>query len=299
MTEEYLVNERHPKEKGREVYLGIMRTERHLRLQYAIARVLAESPSVHEALPKLLQTICILMGWEVGEYWRLGVGEKVLRSAGIWIAPKLEGIGIQETVQSRTFPRGSGLPGRVWANGKAICLSPLEDDKELPYASEMARFGMKSVFAIPIRLESEVMSVIMLFSQQAQKPDKDQVELLEALGHQIAVFIKRKDAEEALEKSEHRFRALIENSSDAIALLGSEGEILYLSPSVQHILGYSYEEFVGKNVCEFVHPDDCEHTKSFLARLLHMPGSNLATMYRIRHKNGSWRWMESIGTNVF
>jgi PAS domain S-box-containing protein len=55
-------------------------------------------------------------------------------------------------------------------------------------------------------------------------------------------------------ENEQRFRALIEHSADAIALLDSEGNFLYVSPSVQSFLGFAPEELVGHNAFELVPP---------------------------------------------
>jgi diguanylate cyclase (GGDEF)-like protein/PAS domain S-box-containing protein len=108
----------------------------------------------------------------------------------------------------------------------------------------------------------------------------------------------RKRAEEALGKSEERFRALMQNSSDIITLLGTDGTAHYLSPSVQHILGYRPEELVGENVFGYVHPDDLAQVRRAFAKGLTDPDLRPLVQYRFRHKDGSWHYMESVGSNL-
>lgn len=98
-------------------------------------------------------------------------------------------------------------------------------------------------------------------------------------------------------ESERRFRALIEKSSDAIALVDGTGRMLYLSPSVREVQGYSPEELVGRNAFELVHPDDQELTRARLADLLRGTRS-VSAEYRFRHKDGSWPWFKGVGTNL-
>jgi diguanylate cyclase (GGDEF)-like protein/PAS domain S-box-containing protein len=109
---------------------------------------------------------------------------------------------------------------------------------------------------------------------------------------------KRKRAEEALGKSEERFRALMQNSSDIITLLGTDGTVHYLSPSVEHILGYRPEELIGDNVFGYVHPDDLGQVRRAFAKGLADPNLRPLVRYRFRHKDGSWRHMESVGSNL-
>ena len=108
----------------------------------------------------------------------------------------------------------------------------------------------------------------------------------------------RKRAEEALRDSEDRFRALIEKSTDGIALLDAKGTIVYASPSLSRILGYSEDEFVGCNAFERMHPDDVRLTGDLMMELLDTPGRSNSAHYRYLHKDGSWRWIESVGTNL-
>ena len=96
----------------------------------------------------------------------------------------------------------------------------------------------------------------------------------------------------------HRFRVILENSWDALALIGSDGIIRYCSPSTVRILGYTAEEFVGHSIFEFMHPDDRERTQRLFAQLLAKPDDVITSSYRYRHKDGRWRWLEASGANL-
>ncbi len=109
----------------------------------------------------------------------------------------------------------------------------------------------------------------------------------------------RKQAEEALGRSESRFRALIENSHDVITLNAPDGTILYASPSIYRVFGYRAEELIGTNAWPLVHPKDQDKLRARLGDALQSAGTPLVNEHRIRHKDGSWRWVEATGTNLF
>ncbi|MGH9432652.1 MAG: PAS domain S-box protein [Terriglobia bacterium] len=108
----------------------------------------------------------------------------------------------------------------------------------------------------------------------------------------------RKDAEEALRRSEKRFRELIDNSSDAVSLIDARGQVLFSSHSISPILGYEVEERLGRDVFELMHPDDAAATKTAFQKLLDHPDSTVTLQIRYRHKNGTWRWLEALGKNL-
>ena len=111
--------------------------------------------------------------------------------------------------------------------------------------------------------------------------------------------VQRKNAEERLHWSEKHFRALIENSADAIGLMDAQGYFLYASPSTVRVLGYEPEELVGINGFDvLVHPNDVELTRCTFAALLRQPGKSQITEFRVRHKDGTWRWIEGSGLNL-
>jgi PAS domain S-box-containing protein len=105
-------------------------------------------------------------------------------------------------------------------------------------------------------------------------------------------------ADDRLWVTERRFRALTEHSSDVVSLLDSRATVLYVSPSITYVLGYAVEERVGQSGFDLVHPDDVGPTQAVLAELTKQPGGTMTTQVRIRHKDGSWRWVEAVGTNL-
>ena len=109
---------------------------------------------------------------------------------------------------------------------------------------------------------------------------------------------KRKLAEEALCASEARFRALIENSSDAIVLLDEGLSVIYSSAGTLRILGYSADEVVGRPALDFCHPERLDALKQLFHECLRNPGKAVAGTSRLQHKDGSWRDLEGVLTNL-
>ncbi len=98
--------------------------------------------------------------------------------------------------------------------------------------------------------------------------------------------------QDRLAASEQRFRALVGNSWDVITLHDSDGRYLYCSPTVTAQLGYRPEDLLGSSPFELIHPED-GHTATLFSEAASGAASSTPIQYRLRHKNGSWRWLES------
>ncbi|OPY30498.1 MAG: sensory histidine kinase AtoS [Methanocella sp. PtaU1.Bin125] len=108
----------------------------------------------------------------------------------------------------------------------------------------------------------------------------------------------RKRMEEALRSSEVRFRALIQNSSDIIRIIGRDGRIVYDSPSSEKILGYPAGAMIGKSPLDFIHPEDREMVRRDLNEVLDRNNPGIPTEFRIRKADGSYLDVESTGVNL-
>lgn len=131
-----------------------------------------------------------------------------------------------------------------------------------------------------------------------------------ALASAVLWFVVRKGAEiqrdishaagerEAVARSEARFRALIQNSSDVVTILGADGKRVYLSPSVERLTGYTDTDIMQGRKEVAIHPDDRALRETFLADLNEQPRMPRAIELRIRHANGSWIATEVVGENL-
>ncbi|MCW6038184.1 EAL domain-containing protein [Spirulina subsalsa FACHB-351] len=107
----------------------------------------------------------------------------------------------------------------------------------------------------------------------------------------------RKHFEQALTQSEAQYRLLAENMSDLVCLHTPTGEYLYVSSSVQNLLGYQPSDLMGHNHFDLIHPDDCDRIHQEALQL--SDGIALPLTYRIRKQAGDYRWFETVARGVF
>ena len=112
---------------------------------------------------------------------------------------------------------------------------------------------------------------------------------------QIEDITEHKLADAALRKSEDRFRAWIENSSDLVTVVGADGTIQYASPSYGYQLGYKPEDLTGVKVFDLIHSDDREHIMEIFGENIQKPDSAANAEFRVRHHDGSWQVFDGVG----
>ena len=121
-----------------------------------------------------------------------------------------------------------------------------------------------------------------------------------AIRHALALRTEerqRRQAERALRASEERFRALVENSSDALLLLDAEGRVQYMAPSSQRQLGWTSDQVRGRSIFDFLHPDDRDQVAGGMSDVLAGPGRSRVLEVRLQHADGSHRVLEMLAVN--
>ena len=105
--------------------------------------------------------------------------------------------------------------------------------------------------------------------------------------------------ERAMERSEKRFRAMIEHSADGMLLTRPKaGGIVYVSPTFERLTGYRFDEVRGKQYIDLIHPEHRERSALQREETLRIPGKVVTQEVRLRHKDGTWRWVENTISNL-
>ncbi|QLE51946.1 response regulator [Nostoc sp. C057] len=186
------------------------RVQQHLTAQYTVTRVLAESTTINEANPRILQGICESLGWDLGEIWMVDRQANVLRFLSIWHKASLEVQEFEALKRQTTFIEGIGLPGRVWASSEAVWLTDVVTDLNFPYFKIAAQLGLHSAFGFPIRTGNKILGVITCFNREIKPHDQDLVNTMNSIGEQVGQFIQRKRAEEELQRQNLRSQLFTE-----------------------------------------------------------------------------------------
>jgi two-component system, cell cycle sensor histidine kinase and response regulator CckA len=107
-----------------------------------------------------------------------------------------------------------------------------------------------------------------------------------------------KQMETALRESEERFRTIVQESSDVIAIYDAAGRFTYVSPSVERIFGYQPASLVGTKAFDLIHPEDLPNAQAAFQRIASDLSRGSAHPWRIRHSDGHWVHLETLGRNL-
>jgi diguanylate cyclase (GGDEF)-like protein/PAS domain S-box-containing protein len=233
---------------------GGTRARLGLTVQYAVTRVLAESATLSQATPRLLEAICRSLGWQLGEIWRVDRQAAVLRLVDAWAADFIDIPEFALATSEMTFGPGEGLSGRVWATAGPVWAADVTDDPDFPRAQLAKSAGFHSAIGFPILQGGAVASVMEFLGEDIGEPNEDLLNLMAAIGSQIGQFMGRKDIEQAVLDSESLKTAMLESALDCVITMDTEGRIIEFNTAAERTFGYERSDVVGKELADVIIP---------------------------------------------
>ena len=269
-----------------------MTARRDMRQQTSLA--LAEASDLNAAAPEILRTVCEQMQWEFGILWMMDSDHNSIRSAAVFqTGSRTEAFA--QAMQAKGFAPGEGIPGKVWNTGQLEWIEHLEQHPEFTRKAAAAQCGLDGGLCIPAVLNNKVFAVLEFFSANFEKPASGDVEFFASLGRQIGEFMVRKQAEAALALSEHRYRSLVEDSSALICTHDLEGIILSINSAAAQALGLSVEQCTGRNIRDFLVPENKEKFSLFLRKIQERGSLNGKMEFMDIHgRRMVWSWTSRL-----
>ena len=193
------------------------------------------------------------------------------------------------------------LPAPVLAELGAGRAVPVASGEELAVRDVLPQaIRDRQLVLTPLVTENELSGVVVIATApECERPER----LLAAygwLGSAVSLAMESADLAERLvdERSEQRFGAIISHSSDIFLVLRPDGSARYISPSLTRVLGWEHRDVGETPVTDLVHPDDLQRVTTAFATALRSPGTHETVECRIRHRDGTWRDIEAIGSSL-
>ena len=270
-----------------------MRAEHLQQLEHTIARILAETDGVPEALKVVVHSICELQGWGAGAFWGYDEQHDRLRWCGGWgtsaartVAPGVTGNGQSIVGAVRDVP--SWLPG----HGEPVWIAELKTDPRtagIPLL--LADVDWRSGLFVAVRSRGAVLGVLEFYAPQIAPPDQGLVRVLRIVAAEIGHFYQRAVDIEHLRDSEQRFSSTMELAAIGIAHVGEEGRFIYANPQLCEMLGYGESELLALNVTQITHPEDAGMTDELRDQLRSGSIKSFKVEKRYLRKDGSALWV--------
>lgn len=235
-------------------YAALRRESGFIELLQKVAVAANEAADVGAALHTALADICRHTGWPVGHaYGVTGDGTAELVSARIWyLADPVRLAPFRRVSEElRLGPGASSLLGRAYVSGKAEWLLDAGSDPSFTRSAVAREVGIRSGFAVPLLLGTEVVGALEFFSGDPVDPDRRLLQIMDQIGTQLSRVIERQRAAEALQRSERKYRDIVELAPIGVYQCTQRGCIVTANQAFAQMLGYrSPEEMEGINLGE-------------------------------------------------
>jgi PAS domain S-box-containing protein len=262
--------------------------EHRLVVQHRVTRILAEATTVEEAVRKILAMMVEWPGWNLGVVWQIDRPAGVLRCAELCRTPSLEAAQFEAAMRTSTFPRGSGLPGRVWMSGAPEYIPDVIRDPEFDCAVIALHEGLRGACAFPILLDGDVLSIMGFFSRDVWQADANLLDMLATIGSQIGEFTKRAAAVDEL----HLRVNMLQQIPGGAWSAKPDG-----TPDIVNSIWFEYtgqtQEYVNSHPEAWmasVHPEDRERvSRTYWEGIRSGHGFTMEARY-FRVSDGTYRW---------
>lgn len=233
-------------------------------VQFQIAKILAEAPTLNLAAPRFLQALCEGLNWDLSSIWELDSNAQVLRPLQVWHRPDdstLREFAVMTC--ATTLEQGAGLPGRVWARREVVWVQDVRTDENFPRVAAAVRAGLASAFAFPLLAGGKFVGVLEAFTRQTLGPDPYSIDFGRTLATQLGFFLLR----QASLNDQTRLAAIVRDSDDAIFAKDLDGILLDWNPAAERLYGYTRQEVIGKSVQIIFPPEYTGQLDSIMTRI--------------------------------
>jgi PAS domain S-box-containing protein len=243
---------------------------RFLRLELAVARLLADAEDIERVGDPLLATLATNLGWEHAAVWEPTADGELVRAVA-WTRPGSRNLDpFDARARELRLAPGEGLPGRVWAAREPVWITNVAEEPNFPRGEAAAEAGLHAALGFPVLGEGEApLAVIEVLTSAMPEPDPALLTTLESIGRQVGRFLEHRAAERAVRENEARLQATLDAALDAVITMDHHGRIVAFNRAAETIFGYRSDSVAGREMAETIVPPSLrDRHRDGLARYL-------------------------------
>jgi diguanylate cyclase (GGDEF)-like protein/PAS domain S-box-containing protein len=252
----------------------------------AVNRILSGASALEDVAPRVLQAVCVGLGWQAAFLWLADPDGQRMAWRGGWHLPALQLSELEATAHTTLIHPGKGALGQVWQDGAWTFLPDIQRDR--------------NASLVPIASSGEVVGVLELFRRDPARPSEAAIATLHEIGSEMARFVKRRRMEEALRTSEERYALAVRGTNDGLWDWNLKTDEVYYSPRWKAMLGFDDDE-VPPTVeawLSLIHEEDGQRVRQKIADHIAERSATFEDEHRVRHRDGSFRWVLCRGFAV-
>ena len=227
--------------------------ENRLALQLAVSQIVGENGPGESVGVRILETLCVSRGWEVGIEWLVDPERMQLEFGTAWGVPGQRAEDFIQQSMGLTLARGSELPERAWKEGRAVWHSDLREASPYPRVADALHHEMLSGWAVPVRAANKVVAVLEFYSRVRLREDREAIAAVEIAAGPLGQMLARSQERGRVDDLRRQQEILLDAVTDGICGLDREGNVRFANPAAARLLGAPQGTLAGKPLHELLH----------------------------------------------
>ncbi|MFA6955620.1 MAG: diguanylate cyclase [Thermoanaerobaculia bacterium] len=267
------------------------RQNRNVQLLQEVATAANEAQTLESVIRVAMQRVSEHGGWQVGHLYLVSEDSPDnLLSTSVWhITNPMRYNALVRMTDAVVWKKGLGLVGKVFEEGRSAWVQDIRSDPRFIRTNVAVSLGIRSSFALPILIGSEVVGALEFFSEHQIAPDERWLDVMQNVGAQLGRVLERKRAQIALGTSERRYRLLFERNLAGVVRMKLDGTIVECNEAFAGIVGAaSVNDVHGRSLAEMIEDGEARRAYRDALDREHVVSN---TEVRIHRLDGAPAWL--------
>ncbi len=263
------------------------RRERRLSLQLTTTQIISQSASSQSASVRILETLCLSLGWDAAFLWQVSPDEAALQFHVGWTSPDQQMDGFLQQTMMHAGANNRSLAEETLRRNCGVWVEDFSAADAQWGNHPALRFGLTCGWATPVRARNRVIAVLEFFCRHRMHEDQEAVATVDTVLTPLGQMLARSREQERADELHHTQKVLLDTIADGICAMDRSGAVTTMNPAAARLLRVESADEAGSDLHELLHgarpggTEDCAESCALLAGLKqHKPTGGEISIWR-------------------